>query len=684
MRMPNDNSPRSTFLNSVIVVYVVMLLIYLVAAFFPAHRIWGLNLWAYFPIYVPVGLFFLGLSALAVFRLGTTGMAGTDRPSRGSQLSDRVCVAVSFGMTLLYSLAFCLMRPRTYFLGDGYANLATLTPEDPFIKLRAVGEVLVHIWVKDLIGQNETAALLSYQIISVATGILLLVALTFLARRLFDRALDRLLFLWMIASGGYMYNYFGYTENYALFVLTVTLFAVCGLLVARGELSHWVVLPLLALAVFFHVFGVSLIPPAAYLMTVNTRLGDRIGRLGTRTKAVPATILLLALLAVFFHHYFNDYYFRFSLVPLVSDRFTLEGYTLLSLSHLFDIGNLLLLLVPSLPIAVVVVFFLPIKQLLRRVEYRHLLVLILSTCGTAFIFDPKLGMPRDWDLFSFVGVPLAVAGAYMIVDNRSRLARYVAVSLISATIGFLVLIPRAVSQMQPDISIAWFNNYTSMDVTKSMYGRTLLKKYYLAQGDSLAAELFTREYLDTYPERMLNLKGVTLKREGNCEEAIPYFKRALSLNPVFAAAYTNLGMCYGDMQRHEQAIEVLEIAWGLNPYNSTISTKLGGAYFFCGRYEEAEKALLDAVALDSDLIDPLTGLAFVYEALGRKEAWLGYMTRLADHAEAPTRVFKELGDYYLEREDFEQAGRYYRRGIQRGLSSEYIQKLLQKHPQLAQ
>ena len=682
--MPNDNSPGPTLQSSAIVVYVVMLLVYLVAAFFPAHRSWGLNLWAYFPVYVPVGLFLLGLLALSVFRLGPAGTAGTDRSALGSQMSDRGYLTLSLGVTLLYSLAFYLMRPRTYFLGDGYMNIASMAPEDPFIKMRAVGECLIHIWVKDLIGRGETASLLSYQLISVVAGVLLLVALTFLARRLFNRVLDRLLFLGMIASGGYMYNYFGYTENYALFVLTVTLFAVCGLLVARGELSRWVVLPLVALAVFFHVFGVSLIPTAAYLMTVNTRLGNRIGQLSARTKTMLATILFVSLMAVLFHYYFNDYYFRFALVPLVSERFTLEGYTLLSLPHLLDIGNLLLLLVPSLPIAAAVVFFLPVRRLLRRAEYRHLAILILSTCAIVFIFDPKLGMPRDWDLFSFVGVPLAVAGAYLILDNWNRLARYVALSLISATIGFLVLIPRAVSQMQPDISIAWFNNYTSMDVTKSMNGRTLLKKYYIARGDSLAAELFTSEYVDTYPERMLNLKGVTLKRDGKCEEAIPYFEKALSLNPVFAAAYVNLGECYRQGQRFREAIEALKIAWGLNPFHPTVASTLGVAHFSSGQYEEADEALLDGISLDPDNIDPLTGLVFVYQALGRKEAWLEYLTRLGDHAEAPARVFKELGDYYLEQDDFEQAGRYYRRGMQRGLNSTYIQMLLQKYPQLAQ
>jgi len=32
----------------------------------------------------------------------------------------------------------------------------------------------------------------------------------------------------------------------------------------------------------------------------------------------------------------------------------------------------------------------------------------LLTFGTAFVFDPKIGMARDWDLYAFTGLPLGL------------------------------------------------------------------------------------------------------------------------------------------------------------------------------------------------------------------------------------------------------------------------------------
>ena len=35
-------------------------------------------------------------------------------------------------------------------------------------------------------------------------------------------------------------------------------------------------------------------------------------------------------------------------------------------------------------------------------------IMLVCCLGAVFVLDPKLGMPRDWDLFSFAGVPFVV------------------------------------------------------------------------------------------------------------------------------------------------------------------------------------------------------------------------------------------------------------------------------------
>ena len=135
-----------------------------------------------------------------------------------------------------------------------------------------------------------------------------------------------LLFLLGLASGGYMLLFFGYVENYAMFVLTVALFVLVGVGVARDRISMWYVLPVLVLSVFFHVFGIALIPGAVYLFLVNTRLGRKLAGLQLGTKAFIAFIVLVTAAVVYYCAYTSSYYLRFAVLPFVGDRFTVEGH----------------------------------------------------------------------------------------------------------------------------------------------------------------------------------------------------------------------------------------------------------------------------------------------------------------------------------------------------------------------
>ncbi|MEA3296687.1 MAG: tetratricopeptide repeat protein [candidate division Zixibacteria bacterium] len=682
--MPDRSTLKSFQYTVSVSLYLGLLVAYLVAARFPEYRIWGLNLWAYFPGWVPTAIFFVGLAVPFLLRYIDKSGTGQSDEIQADRPSDKRFMIFAFCSSVLLTLSFYFLRSRTFFLGDGYTNLSTLGADDPFVKMRAVGEALVHVWVKNLIGEGESAALLSFQIISIAAGIVFLVLITVCARLLFERTVNRILFfLWMV-SGGYMLNYFGYAENYSLFVLTVTAYALAGLLIVQGKLNRWVALVLLVPAIFFHVFGVSLIPSAIYLLTTKTRFGERLAKVNRKIKVAITFFIVLVVTAIGYYFIATDYYFRFALVPIVADRFTVEGYTLFSVAHLLDLGNLLLLLVPSLLIVVVLMFSMPVRSLLRRQEYRHLLLLIVPTLGMAVIFDPKLGMPRDWDLFSFIGVPLALMGIYMILDNRSLIDRYKTLSLLGVALGFLALYPRATSQIIPKTSVALFNNYTSMDATKNMYGRTLLEKYYAAAGDSTEAARLQEKYKRDYPELLINQQGIELKKIGKCAEAVPYFKRALKLNPVFAAAYTNLGMCYMELNRSDLAVSVLEIARGLNPYNATIRTKLGGAYYDLKDYKKAEHSLRKAIELDPDNMDPLIGLVFVYKNLNRQEEWRKYLIQLGERDNAPLGALKDLGDLYLSEQQFRNATRIYEHAVKKGMDSLYYMGLKLQYPQLGQ
>ncbi len=679
--MSSDLKKIVNSFNAAAAAYFFLLIAYLAAASFPQHRIWGLNLWAYYPASVPWALFIGGALLLVGLSILCHRYCKHDVDST-DPINSAVYWIVTSGLVATLTLLFYLWRARTHFLGDGYTVLALLADPEPLVKTREIGEAMLHIWVKQLLGRGEPAALKSFQSISIGAGVAYLVSLVIFARALFEQNRDRILFFLGLASCGCLYNFFGYVENYSGFVVMVSLYCLTGLLVARGRAPRWSVLPMVGLAVLFHIFGVALIPSAVYLLMADTRWSRRIGRWSTGTRWLLAAVLSAVMIAVFLHFYYHHFYFRFAIVPLLPDRFTVEGYHLFSLPHLIDFGNLLLLLVPSLPIALVLLFFSPLKKLVRLREYRYLLLVVASCCGAVFVFDPKLGMARDWDLFSFVGVPVALACFYFVLDPKVRSRRYGAIVLMMTALGFLMLFPRAISQTSPDLSVTWFNSYAALDKTRNMIGRTLLKKFYDNRGDAHTSEREYQRYVTDYPEFALNRQGLALMKEGKCVEAIALYRKAIDLHPTFVAPYANMGKCYLQLGQFDSALVMLRIAAGMNPYNPIVYNSLARTYYERGDYAEAEVALKRAHKLSPNESGPLVGLVHIYKRTNDLDNWLKYLNLLVARTDAPLSSLTELAEYHLNQRRFAEASALYRRAIPLGLDSAYLTTLQREFPQL--
>ena len=90
------------------------------------------------------------------------------------------------------------------------------------------------------------------------------------AGMLVDRLRDRALLVLGLSSGGYMLLFFGYVENYAPLCLGIALFLMTGVLITRGKLKRWLIVLPLAVAVFFHLAGLALVPAAFYVLAQGT------------------------------------------------------------------------------------------------------------------------------------------------------------------------------------------------------------------------------------------------------------------------------------------------------------------------------------------------------------------------------------------------------------------------------
>ncbi len=665
--------------SALLVVYYGVLIVCLVASLLPQYRAWGVNWWAYYPLYVPLMLFAAGLLAPVI----TLYIVRRIRPSAKEDRCD-VCPAWTFYATaacliVVYGLLFYLLRARTHFLGDGYTVLSLLAEDNPLVKTRELGEAMVHIWVKSLIGTGESAAFLSFQTISISAGVLFLLAVAFAAQALYERTSERLLFFLGLATGGYMLLFFGYVENYSIFTLFVTAYCLIGLMAARGKAPRWLILPPLALAVFFHVLGIILIPSAIYLLLANTTVGDGLARRSLTLKLLATASVLIVVVGVFGYLYSTSYFFRFAFVPVITNKFTVEGYTLFSLEHIADFLNLVILLLPGIPVLLTAGFYSRRTRVFRQRDFRFLGIAALLSLICAFVMDPKLGMPRDWDLFACAGVPLALVGIGSVLSSGTGGRHAVALCIV---LNLLLLGPRAVSQTMENVAMAHFSQYAKLDRIKNRNARLILIDLHRRMGrEALAVEEGT-SWLHDFPEDVLADSGLALLKRGKYAEAGSILHDVVRQNPLLSDAWLNLQKCYYRLHRYKEALRYARIANGLNPYNPNYMNDLGMVYAMLGDRRKAKRWLKGALSIDSSAYLPRVNLVHVYAEWDELESYDREFEKLKLSTTGSLTDITELTKVHVSRRDWSRAAACLRLALGWGLDSAYVRDQLEKHPEL--
>ncbi len=132
-------------------------------------------------------------------------------------------------------------------------------------------------------------------------------------------------------------------------------------------------------------------------------------------------------------------------------------------------------------------------------------------------------------------------------------------------------------------------------------GLHVLSAVYLFQGRYNEAIAKAEQAYDLAPnnyEVVLRL-GLNLVQAGRPEEAIPYFKKTLSLNPLSPFfSLVVLGCAYSDMGKYDMAITFLEKAISIHPDSSLALLSLAACYAGVGREEEAHACVATALKID--------------------------------------------------------------------------------------
>jgi serine/threonine protein kinase/tetratricopeptide (TPR) repeat protein len=118
-----------------------------------------------------------------------------------------------------------------------------------------------------------------------------------------------------------------------------------------------------------------------------------------------------------------------------------------------------------------------------------------------------------------------------------------------------------------------------------------------------------------------NIGGVFIRR-GMYQEAVPFFQKALQIQPHYST-YSNLGTAYFFLKQYPQAAEMFEKAVELNPNDTSVVVNLGDAYRRAGQQDKSYAAYQQALSLgykelqtNPQNADVMAEIALCYANLG--------------------------------------------------------------------
>jgi tetratricopeptide (TPR) repeat protein len=145
-----------------------------------------------------------------------------------------------------------------------------------------------------------------------------------------------------------------------------------------------------------------------------------------------------------------------------------------------------------------------------------------------------------------------------------------------------------------------------------------------------------------------NLGTTLLNKQGNLDEPIQHFERALQLKPDYPEAHVNLGVAQAKQGKLNEAIQHFERALQLKPDYPETHVDLGVVQAAQGRLDEAIRHYERALQLDPDCTEAHNNLGIALAAQGKLNEAIRHYERVLqlkpDYAEAHNNLGIALAD----------------------------------------
>lgn len=155
--------------------------------------------------------------------------------------------------------------------------------------------------------------------------------------------------------------------------------------------------------------------------------------------------------------------------------------------------------------------------------------------------------------------------------------------------------------------------------------------------------------------------GTKVKLEGDINQGVAYYKKALYYNWHYADAMYNLGVAYGEMLKFDMAIVFYELAFHFNPHCAEACNNLGVIYKDKDNLDKAVECYQLALSIKPNFSQSLNNLGVVYTVQGKIDAAASMIEKAIianpTYAEAYNNLgvlYRDIGDITLAVNAYEQ------------------------------
>jgi tetratricopeptide (TPR) repeat protein len=627
------------------VIFLTCLLLVLAhagASFFPKERLWGLNLLHYVPTFLRWFLIGFGLLIL----IPPVNRFVADRLAELLALAGNGLKGINkFYIYALISLAsflpFWMFRIKVYLLGDGNLRAAEILDGRKFSATEPF-DFYLHAFLSSLLKLNPFT---TYAILSCLAGVIFIFLILLLSDLIGNEGQKKLLVFSVLATMGANQLFFGYAESYTLMYVALGGFILFSLYYLKGECGFFWPSLIFLLCVSLHLSSIFLLPSVLYLgIAKRSQEGKAKNKIFPLANIIRIALILLIVGGGFFilknYNPQKPDLGSFLIFPLGANE---DPYSLFSFSHLLDFLNHQLLVSPlGIPIWIVLGLFFREKINFKKGEIVFLLILSLCALSFGLVVDPKLGYPRDWDLFAFCGLGYTILGIYLWLDilKESELKRFRYVTLALVSTALISTLPWIYVNATEVKAVERVTHLLELNGKRSALGHEALAYYYRKhkQKDKEIEEWKKTIAIIEKPRYIKNL-GAVYVEVGKYQKGAEQLEKVLEKDPDDHLTHSDLGKVYAALGKHEEAKIQFQKAIELQPDNPIYYENLGFFFFSLKAYEESKEIFQKALQIDSTYSHNYRNLGYVYansgeikEAIRYLELYLKYEPQAKDRS----------------------------------------------------